>query len=379
MWKFAAFQRVGHFDGPDRPIQMSLVVGVGLDVMLCRPVRLRGLADRPAVPSRWPPTARVLFHHSFVVIGGDRGEPLRDQVIQGVAVLDLNHVPLFAKMLDRLHQQQFDAAVRSLGQRFVRWGTVDFFDSVLTIVRFTFCVLKRNIVAAAGGLSRSGIIRLRRAGPVGCIAESWSGGAAEPACCRGRGALPPVRPGRPVPSPPISCIRSQITFNFDRFWPSCPSHVSSLSRPSMKTGEPLLRYSLITSAVRPQTVTSTNVTSSIHSPLAFFRLFVDGQSDIGDRHSALDIAQLDVPSEIAYQDYAVEAGHMDRSLHLFLDFGHDAFHGIDDGNGILDLLVADFRFLRRGGDAPGPTRHGRPGRRRSAARPSGTIREECRR
>ena len=54
-----------------------------------------------------------------------------------------------------------------------------------------------------------------------------------------------------------------------RFWPVClSSHVSICSRPSTKTGLPFFKYSLATSAVRPQRVTSTNVTSSRFSPLS---------------------------------------------------------------------------------------------------------------
>jgi len=53
-----------------------------------------------------------------VVLGGDRGEPLRDQVVQGVAVLHFDHVSLLAQVLDRLHQQQLDAAVCPLAQAF---------------------------------------------------------------------------------------------------------------------------------------------------------------------------------------------------------------------------------------------------------------------
>ena len=116
----------------------------------------------------------------------------------------------------------------------------------------------------------------------------------------------------------------------------------------MKTGDPLLRYSLITSAVRPQAVTSTNATSSIHSPLAFLRRSFTARPISATAMPLWMIAQLDVASQIADQDYSVEAGHEDRSLHVFLDFAHDAFHGIDDRNGILDFLVADFHFLRRG-------------------------------
>ncbi len=65
-------------------------------------------------------------------------------------------------------------------------------------------------------------------------------------------------------------MRSQITFNLYCFLPSF-SHESSFSRPSTNNGDPLLKYSLANSAVRPHNVTSTKVVSSTHSPLAFLR------------------------------------------------------------------------------------------------------------
>ncbi len=62
---------------------------------------------------------------------------------------------------------------------------------------------------------------------------------------------------------PSICSRSPMTFSLECFWPSF-SQRSSLSRPSINTGEPLLRYSLAISAVRPHSVMSTNVASSTH-------------------------------------------------------------------------------------------------------------------
>ena len=59
--------------------------------------------------------------------------------------------------------------------------------------------------------------------------------------------------------------------SFDRFWPALFSHVSSFNRPSISTGEPLMRYSQATSAVRAQSVTSTKVVSSTHCPSEFLR------------------------------------------------------------------------------------------------------------
>ena len=62
---------------------------------------------------------------------------------------------------------------------------------------------------------------------------------------------------------PKSCMFSPTTRNLERFWPVClSSQVSSWSRPSMNTGEPLWRYCFAISAVRPHRSTSTKVTSS---------------------------------------------------------------------------------------------------------------------
>ena len=75
----------------------------------------------------------VLLHHPLVVVGGDGGQTLRDQVVHGVAGPHFDHVALLAQVLDRLHQQQLDAAVQALRQslgamrngRFLRCLRVD--------------------------------------------------------------------------------------------------------------------------------------------------------------------------------------------------------------------------------------------------------------
>src|SRR5207248_11629590 len=73
----------------------------------------------------------------------------------------------------------------------------------------------------------------------------------------------------PLRAPPSICIVSPITFNLLRFCPDClSSQVSSCSRPSIKIGRPFFKYSPATSAVRPQKVTSTKVTSSRFSPFS---------------------------------------------------------------------------------------------------------------
>ena len=53
----------------------------------------------------------VLLDHPLVMVGGDGGQALRQQVVHGVAALDLDDVALLAEVIDRLDQQQFDAVV----------------------------------------------------------------------------------------------------------------------------------------------------------------------------------------------------------------------------------------------------------------------------
>src|SRR5688500_1469820 len=53
--------------------------------------------------------------------------------------------------------------------------------------------------------------------------------------------------------------------------PCLSSHWSYFRRPSMKMGLPLVKYWLITSACFPKEVQSTNVTSSLSSPLAVLK------------------------------------------------------------------------------------------------------------
>ena len=130
MMEVGPLQGVGDFHGADRAVEVAFVVGVGLDgdalpgqfggqgLQAGQPGLLDGLQLGP-----------VLLHHPLVVVGGDRGQALRNQVVQGVAVLHLDHVALLAEMFDRLDQQQLDAAVRSLGQPLAfDDGNSDFFD-----------------------------------------------------------------------------------------------------------------------------------------------------------------------------------------------------------------------------------------------------------
>ncbi len=103
-------------------------------------------------------------------------------------------------------------------------------------------------------------------------------------------------------------MRSPTTRSLEFFLPSF-SQVSSFSRPSIRTLEPLFKYSLATSACRPQSVTSTNVVSSTHSPLAVLAAVVDCQPDVGHGRSAGDVPQLGIARQIADQDHAIVTGH----------------------------------------------------------------------
>src|SRR5688572_7756404 len=81
---------------------------------------------------------------------------------------------------------------------------------------------------------------------------------------------PPPPPSPPPPSrPPTNWKFSITTVSLLRLPPPClSSQESNLSRPSMKIGLPFWKYWLMTSACLPNEVTSTNVTSSLSSPLA---------------------------------------------------------------------------------------------------------------
>ena len=110
-------QGVGHFRRPDGTVKMPFVVGVGLDRDALTPQLhgkgfeagqvgvIDGLQLRP-----------VLGHHPLVMLRGDRGQPLGNQTVHGIAAFHLDYVALLAEVFDRLNQQQLDAAMRPLGQ-----------------------------------------------------------------------------------------------------------------------------------------------------------------------------------------------------------------------------------------------------------------------
>ena len=106
--------------GADRAVEVAFVVGVGLDrhalaaqlVGLDAETGQAGLFDLLELGA-------MLVDHPLVVVGGIGRQALRQQVVQGVAGLDRHHVALLAQVIDRLHQQQLDAAVGRLGQSLV--------------------------------------------------------------------------------------------------------------------------------------------------------------------------------------------------------------------------------------------------------------------
>ena len=117
MWKLVRFRALATSDGADRAVEMAFVVGVGLDRdALPGQVGGQGLQAGQAGLLDGRQLGPVLLDHPLVVVGGDRGQPLREQVVHGVAGLHFDHVALLAQVLDRLHQQQLDAAVRALRQ-----------------------------------------------------------------------------------------------------------------------------------------------------------------------------------------------------------------------------------------------------------------------
>jgi hypothetical protein len=58
----------------------------------------------------------MLFDHPLVVVGRDRGETLRQQVVVGEAPLHLDDLTLLAEVLDVVNEQEFNATAFALGQ-----------------------------------------------------------------------------------------------------------------------------------------------------------------------------------------------------------------------------------------------------------------------
>ena len=90
---------------------MAFVVGVGFDRDALRRDAFGQLpqAGQPFVLNLQQ-LGLVLFDHPLVMVGGDRGQALRQQIVHRVAALHLDDFALLAEVIDRLDQQQFDAA-----------------------------------------------------------------------------------------------------------------------------------------------------------------------------------------------------------------------------------------------------------------------------
>ena len=183
----------------------------------------------------------MLFDHPLVMVRGQRRQALGQEVVVGVAGPDFDHVALLAQMIHRLDQQQLDTAVGSLRQSLVRIlrrlalraSVFDMRLPVLDCSNFSASrhPLARTACTARMGMPISGgrptsLIRtefLLRRWRGGCRLTGFGlaidrGGLAELrfSYAGDCGGCPPPEPGLP----PSICIRSQTTFNFDRFWPS---------------------------------------------------------------------------------------------------------------------------------------------------------------
>ena len=96
---------------------MALVIGVRLD-RHALPAEVVGHGPEPGQPDLLDllQLGPMLLDHPLVMVGGERGQAVRQQVVHRVARLDRDHVPLLAEVLDRLDQQEFDPAVGRFGQ-----------------------------------------------------------------------------------------------------------------------------------------------------------------------------------------------------------------------------------------------------------------------
>ena len=64
----------------------------------------------------------VLFDHPLVMVRGNGRQAVRNEIVQGVAGLHLNDVALLAQVINRLDQEQLDAAVGGAGEPLVANG-----------------------------------------------------------------------------------------------------------------------------------------------------------------------------------------------------------------------------------------------------------------
>ena len=125
--EFVLLQRLDDFRRSDRAVQMAFVVSVRLDgdALASQFVGECAEAGQPLVLNRLQ-LRSMLFHHPLVMIGGDRGQTLRKQVVHRVAALHFDHVSLVAQVIDRLDQEQLDAAMRAAGEPFDSTGSFVF-------------------------------------------------------------------------------------------------------------------------------------------------------------------------------------------------------------------------------------------------------------
>ena len=100
--------------GPTLPYRWPSSVALASIVMLCLEISaacLRRSACRCSLDLLQ--LDLVLLDHPLVMVVGDRGQALRNQIVVGVAGLHLDDLPLLADVLDRVDQQQLDAAART--------------------------------------------------------------------------------------------------------------------------------------------------------------------------------------------------------------------------------------------------------------------------
>ena len=96
---------------------MPLVVRICLDRDACPHQLLEHAPQaRESLPGDFLKLGPMLVDHPLVMIGGNGGQALRNEIIEGKAPFDLDHIPLLAEVLHGVHEQQFDATPFALRQ-----------------------------------------------------------------------------------------------------------------------------------------------------------------------------------------------------------------------------------------------------------------------
>ena len=102
--------------GADAAVEVAVFGGVGLDrdALLGE---LGGLLPQLGLAGQFDllQLDLVLIDHPLVVVGGDGRQAMRNEIVVGVAGPHFDDLALLADMLDRVDQQQLDAAARALG------------------------------------------------------------------------------------------------------------------------------------------------------------------------------------------------------------------------------------------------------------------------